>query len=248
MKKINVQILNMALATTLALGGLSLPMEAKAESGVVSNIDNQQVDVSISAINYGKYDIYIVKKFIHGNEEKCIFEIYGLTEEPIITEMLPYIAKEGDNLSRVSEHVSRKYGLKPTPLYWPELAFTNGYPRVMQPGDTIYYPATQEAMELIYVRLDAIKWISYYKRTHNIYGKKLSINQIVDIIYGEGACQDKEFVRKFITWYNLKDPNNKQGNMLISDKYLADVIFESVGTKEEIDNVCIDPDSQYFMR
>ena len=72
MKKINVQILNMALASTLALGGLILPMEAKAESGVVSNIDNQQVDVSISAINYGKYDIYIVKKFIHGISRRVI--------------------------------------------------------------------------------------------------------------------------------------------------------------------------------
>ena len=57
MKKLNVQILNMALVTTLALGGLSLPMEAKAESGIVSNIDNQQVDVSISPINYGKYNV-----------------------------------------------------------------------------------------------------------------------------------------------------------------------------------------------
>jgi len=42
---------------------------------------------------------------------------------------------EDDNLSKISEKICGHYKKEVTTKYWPALAFLNGYPRVINPGD-----------------------------------------------------------------------------------------------------------------
>ena len=50
-----------------------------------------------------------------------------------------YVVKEGDNLSKISEKICRHQGVEISTKYWPVLAYLNGYPKVAQPGDLLFF-------------------------------------------------------------------------------------------------------------
>ncbi len=116
-----------------------------------------------------------------------------------------YIVKEGDNLSRISEKISRKvYGIDPTTKYWPVLAFMNGYPKVAQPGDEILFPTTLEEMEARLTYLKESGLYGKYVRNNNIYKKKLTVKGLLEQIYGKKVCVDPDFIQTYLKTLGLE--------------------------------------------
>ena len=117
-----------------------------------------------------------------------------------------YIVKENDNLSRISEKICRKvYGIEPTTKYWPVLAFMNGYPRIAQPGDEISFPTTLAEMEARLTYLKKSGLYGQYVRANNIYKKKLTVQGLLNEIYGNAICVDPDFIATYLETLGLSD-------------------------------------------
>lgn len=115
-----------------------------------------------------------------------------------------YVAKEGDNLSRVSEKVCKYFGEEISTKYWPTLAFLNGYPRVMNPGDIIIFPGTFEDMEEMNAELRRVGWTARYIQANDVYGTRkeatggITLGELLIDIYGKKACVDPDFVARYL--------------------------------------------------
>lgn len=115
-----------------------------------------------------------------------------------------YVVKKGDNISSISQKICRRFGEDTTTKYWPVLAFLNGFPRVIQPGDIIIFPATFEDMDQLLQDLKETGWTSRYIQQNDVYGKKkkaqkrTTVGELIAEIYGEEACTDPDFVRRYL--------------------------------------------------
>ena len=156
-----------------------------------------------------------------------------------------YIVKEGDNLSKISEKVCSHLRGEISPEFWPTLAFLNNYPRVIKPGDVIYYPKTYERLVELNNKLQELGWTSKYKQTYKVYGntKKvgLSMEMVGKLLYdiyedevnkGE-ICIDEDFIRLYLKVQKL---DNKyvltKAKEINNDDYFA--LTEWVPTIEEL--------------
>ena len=115
-----------------------------------------------------------------------------------------YVVKEGDNLSRISEKICRHQGVEISTKYWPVLAYLNGYPKVAQPGDLLFFLEDNEDMENTLKDLTKSGWKARYIQKNNVYGKKddtqsgLTVMALLIDIYGKDVCTDPDFVRKYL--------------------------------------------------
>ncbi len=115
-----------------------------------------------------------------------------------------YAVKEGDHTSKISERICVHYGEEPQTKYWPVIAFYNGFPRVLQPGDLIIFPASMEEMENARVVLEETGWTNRYKYKNDVYGRrkgmqgKTTLYQLLVEIYGEKVCVDPDFVDEYL--------------------------------------------------
>ena len=134
-------------------------------------------------------------------------------EQDETTEYGEYIVKEGDNLSRISEKVCSHLRIEITPKYWPALAFLNGYPRVINPGDVIIFPKSGDKLIELNERLQEIGWTSRYKQKYKVYGVKksrkplsmLSVSALLSDIYGSSVCVDPDFVNLYLEIQGLDE-------------------------------------------
>ena len=147
-----------------------------------------------------------------------------------------YVVKQGDNTSRISEKISRHFGIEPTTKYWPVVAFLNGFPRVLQPGDIIFFPETIEEMDEYLTKIKKSGKFARYVQKYNIYGKNdnkiedpWTIGQLLDDIYHTyghtDADIDPDFLYKYLEEVGL--PTNYTLDTLIdnSDLYVALTIY-----------------------
>lgn len=130
-----------------------------------------------------------------------------------------YVVKKGDNISIISQKICRYYGEEMTTKYWPVLAFLNGFPRTIQPGDIIIFPGTFEDMDSLLNSLKENGWTSRYIRNNDVYGKRKkevthTVGELLAEIYGEQACVDPDFVALYLDAqglhgkYNIDSPVN----------------------------------------
>ena len=132
------------------------------------------------------------------------FVIVGTEQAEENAKYNKYIVKEGDNLSRISERISRKvYGIEPTTKYWPVLAFMNDYPRVAQPGDEIIFPTTLEEMEARLSYLKKTGLFAKYVQNNNIYKKKFTVSDLLHDIYSSQVCVDQDFINQYLETLGL---------------------------------------------
>ena len=122
-----------------------------------------------------------------------------------------YVAKEGDNLSRISEKICRFFGEEKTTKYWPVIAFLNGYPKTLNPNEVIIFPATFEEMVLMYNNLKEIGWTSRYIQKNDIYGNakrkqfRKSMRELLRDIYGKSVKINDEFIETYLNTIGLQD-------------------------------------------
>ena len=83
-----------------------------------------------------------------------------------------YKVKKGDTLSKISEKVCTRLGAKADSGYWPVLAYLNGYPRTINPGNILVYPDNMVDVIELYNELDESGWIERYTKENKIYGGK----------------------------------------------------------------------------
>ena len=150
-----------------------------------------------------------------------------------------YVVKQGDNASRISEKICRHFGAEITTKYWPVIAFLNGFPRVIQPGDIIIFPNSIEDMDSLLNSLRETGWLARYIQKNDVYGKKkkarrTTVGELLTEIYGDSVCVDPDFVKLYQETIGM-------GNMLTYDtpiEYSTDMLFyltEWIPTLEQID-------------
>ena len=153
-----------------------------------------------------------------------------------------YVVKSGDNLSRISEKICRFFGQEKSTEYWPTIAFLNGYPRVVHPGDIIVFPETFEELVLFNAKLRSMGWTARYIQNNDIYGKrkeiqKTSIKDLLHEIYGDNVCIDEDFVYKYLAAVGLAGKYDAgSGNFTPSELFeLTDWIptLEDLGVKPQ---------------
>ena len=85
-----------------------------------------------------------------------------------------YVVKKGDYLSKICRNICVYCGQPISDDWWPSLAFQNGYPRVIQPGDTIrFYTDFERNLELD-KQLRNVGWTRRYIRENDVYGTRKS--------------------------------------------------------------------------
>ena len=122
-----------------------------------------------------------------------------------------YVVKKGDNISKISKKICRYFGEDATTKYWPVLAFLNGFPRVIQPGDILIFPGTFEDVNSLWEDLNEIGWINNYVKVNDVYGKRKkdvldsTVGDIIASIYGESVCADPDFVSLYLEVIGLNN-------------------------------------------
>ena len=152
-----------------------------------------------------------------------------------------YVVKKGDNLSRISEKVCSHLRIEITPKYWPVLAFLNGYPRVIEPGDIILYPKSAEYLDLLNEKLKENGWTSKYKQTYKVYGEKVpkkglsmeSVGILLSSIYGDKVCVDEDFIRLYLKVQGLDEKYYLSSSFELSNETLFE-LTDWIPTLEEI--------------
>ena len=140
-----------------------------------------------------------------------------------------YIVKEGDNVSRISEKVCSHLRIEITTKYWPAIAFLNGYPRVIEPGDVIIFPKSAEDLETLNNELREVGWTARYIQKNKIYKKhpkrNISMSDIGGLlyqIYGDSVCIDEDFIRLYLEILNLSD----RYNITEEDELTHEMLYE----------------------
>ena len=136
-----------------------------------------------------------------------------------------YVVKKGDNSSRISEKICKYFGEEISTKYWPVVAYLNDYPRIINPGDIVVFPETVGIMDEMLSNLKKSNWLSkyvqYQKVYENNYNKNITIGKILDDIYGKGAQDDPEFVKKYLKTVGFSSKCNKDTEILNTDQYFA---------------------------
>lgn len=146
-----------------------------------------------------------------------------------------YVVEEGDNISKISKKICRMFGEEVTTKYWPVLAYLNGFPRVIQPGEIIQFPDTFEDMDSLWSDLKDSGWIKNYVKCNDVYGhknKKITIGEILDSIYGMGASKDPVFVQTYLEAVGLGGGKYNANSKLNGDQYWQ--LTEWIPTIEEL--------------
>lgn len=147
-----------------------------------------------------------------------------------------YVVKEGDNLSRISEKITVHLGVEQTTKYWPVLAYLNGYPRIIHPGDLVIYPADIEALDNILTKLKK-GWLAKYIQKNNIYKEKNTVRRLIETIYhewyGDTVCVDPDFIDLYIRAVGLE--GKVDGNTPITDTELLFQLTEWIPSLEQLD-------------
>ena len=169
---------------------------------------------------------------VKAEEERYIAGTYTEeVEEPVYNE---YVVREGDNASVISIRVCKYFGVPKTTKYWPVIAYLNNYPRVLQPNDIIYFPETFEEMDTMLNDLKESGWLRLYLKYNKVYGKKeekITVGEVIDDIYGIGACKDPDFVLAYFTAIE------QLGNYNVDSVVKGDDLFrltEWIPTREEL--------------
>ena len=153
-----------------------------------------------------------------------------------------YVVMKNDNLSKISEKICGHYRKEVSTKYWPALAFLNGYPRVINPGDIIIYPKSFDRLVAMNEKLRKIGWTAKYIYNNQIYGvkkqkKRLSsdlVGVILEDIYGDDVCIDEDFIRTYLEINGLTDNYYLTTNGTFNSEILAD-LTENIPTVEQID-------------
>ena len=122
-----------------------------------------------------------------------------------------YVVMEDDNLSKISEKICGHYHQEVSTKYWPALAFLNGYPRVINPGDIIIYPKSFDRLVEMNNTLRKNGWLGRYLANNNVYGKKKQrlsgklVGIILEDIYGDEVCVDPDFINLYLEMQGLDD-------------------------------------------
>ena len=231
MKTKNLRITSAFLALTMTAAlALSKPMDVKAEEStnqvITINSNDQELNDSVG---------------ITENTE-------GLVEITNIKTYYMYTVQKGDNASLISKRICRKFNVTPTTKYWPVIAFLNNYPRVIRPGDVIYYPTSIEEMDSLLSMLKESGWLKNYIRLNRIYKRNdgvLTLGEIIDDIYGHGASKNPELVNaylKIIGCEGMFDANSVifDGNIEKPNYDLYFMVTEAIPTREEIQESILD--------
>lgn len=152
-----------------------------------------------------------------------------------------YVVMENDNLSKISEKICGHYHEEVSTKYWPALAFLNGYPKVINPGDIIIYPKSFERLVAMNDKLRKIGWTAKYIYNNKIYGekkvkKRLSrdlVGVILDDIYGEEVCVDEDFIHLYLEIQGLDDKYYLTNNQTLNSDVIYD-LTEWIPTVEQI--------------
>ena len=152
-----------------------------------------------------------------------------------------YVVMENDNLSKISEKICGHYHQEVSTKYWPALAFLNGYPRVINPGDIIIYPKSFERLVAMNDKLRKLGWTAKYIYNNNIYGKKkirkkLSyqyVKILLEDIYGDSVCVDPDFIKLYMDYKDLNDYYYLSPSSSVNSSVLAD-FTESIPTLDEL--------------
>ena len=112
-----------------------------------------------------------IPKSMQGTFLESTYEING---EPNYEESQygRYVVKKGDSASSISRKVCKYFDEEPTTKYWPVIAFLNGFPRVIQPGDVIIFPDTFEDMDDLLNSLKETGWTARYIQQNDVYGRR----------------------------------------------------------------------------
>ena len=149
-----------------------------------------------------------------------------------------YVVKEGDNLSRISEKITVHLGAEQSTKYWPVLAYLNGYPRVIHPGDLVIYPADIEVMDSILAKLKK-GWLAKYIQKNNIYKEKNTVRRLIETIYhewyGDTVCVDPDFIDLYLKAVGLY--GQVDGKTAITDTELMFQLTEWIPSLEQLDEV-----------
>ena len=171
-----------------------------------------------------KQGTFLENQVVQDTETNATFE-YGY-----------YVVKEGDNLSRISEKITRHLGAEQTTKYWPVLAYLNGYPRVIQPGDLVFFPADMEVMDQILAKLKK-GWLAKYINANNIYKEKNTVRRLLEEIYhewyGDDVCVDPDFIRLYLHAVGLGDKYD--GSSPITDTEMMFHLTEWIPTLEQLE-------------
>ena len=171
-----------------------------------------------------KQGTFLETKIVEDAETNATFE-YGY-----------YVVKEGDNLSRISEKITVHLKSEQTTKYWPVLAYLNGYPRVIQPGDLVIFPADMEVMDTILAKLKK-GWLAKYIQKNNIYREKNTVRRLIEEIYrdwyGDAVCVDPDFIRLYLSALGLGDKYD--GNSPITDSEMLFELTEWIPSLEQLD-------------
>lgn len=175
--------------------------------------------------NY-KHGTFLDTQVVQDAETNATFE-YGY-----------YVVKEGDNLSRISEKITVHHGAEQTTKYWPVLAYLNGYPRVIQPGDLVIYPVDMEVMDSILAKLKK-GWLAKYIQKNNIYKEKNTVRRLIETIYnewyGDAVCVDPDFIDLYLKAVGLY--GQVDGKTAIKDTDLLWHLTEWIPSLEQLDEV-----------
>ena len=149
-----------------------------------------------------------IPKSMQGTFLESTYEING---EPNYEESQygRYVVKKGDSASSISRKVCKYFDEEPTTKYWPVIAFLNGFPRVIQPGDVIIFPDTFEDMDELLNSLKETGWTARYIQQNDVYGRRknnkgVTLIQLLTEIYGDTACVDPDFVYQYLKVQGLQ--------------------------------------------
>lgn len=146
-----------------------------------------------------------------------------------------YVVKKGDNTSKISEKICKYYNVEKSTKYWPVVAYLNSFPRMIKPGDIIYFPSSIEVMDELLGRLKSSNWYSSYVQYNGIYKnhkRNLTVGEVIDEIFGKGASKDPTFVRKYLKAVGMDPSKYSSTSELNADSYFK--LTDWIPTTEEL--------------
>ena len=150
-----------------------------------------------------------------------------------------YVVMENDNLSKISEKICGHYKQEVSTKYWPALAFLNGYPRVIKPGDIIIYPKSFDRLVEMNTKLRTNGWLGRYLANNNVYGKKKErlssqlVGIILEDIYGDEVCVDEDFINLYLEIQGLDNKYYLTNGKTFNSEIVFD-LTEWIPTVEEL--------------
>ncbi len=168
-------------------------------------------ELKVKGLSLLSAGVMLVSGYVLGNINECKAEGIktnakieeSLNSEDTEIEYVEYEVQKGDNASKLSREMCKHYGIEPTNKYWPVIAYLNGYPRMIKPGDTIKYPELYTVTEKLYGALRTSGWLARYIQHNNIYGKndlnpRYTVADVLEEIYGKKKSQNYTLVEAYL--------------------------------------------------